>query len=79
MTREDFTWESEKQLTTEQLREILYQEIRMYHPELDSTSTPASYASTACEEVRSQFNALERGDEVGPLPARESSSWLTTL
>eukprot|EP01052_Picozoa_sp_SAG31_P014184 SAG31_NODE_872_length_11329_cov_3.968655_12_plen_237_part_00 len=70
MTRADFTWESEKQLTTEQLRDILFQEIQMYHPELDANGAGGSYASTACEEVRGQFSALERGD----LPTRTAMS-----
>ena len=45
----------------------LMQEISMYHPELGDASGGggrSSYVSTACEEVRGQFSALERGDTV---------------
>jgi hypothetical protein len=68
MTKADFSWESEKSLTKQQLREILYQEIAKYHPE--SAEQHARFAPTASNEVREQISALERGDK----PARATST-----
>jgi hypothetical protein len=68
MTKAEFEWESEKQLSAEDLREILYQEIAMHHPEL--ADAQGTYPSTACEDVRNQMDALRRGDSV----VRSSSS-----
>ena len=67
MTKADFSWESEKSLTKQQLREILYQEIAKYHPE---SGHHARFAPTASNEVREQISALERGDK----PARATST-----
>ncbi len=68
MTKADFSWESEKSLTKQQLREILYQEIAKYHPE--SAEQHARFAPTASNEVREQISALERGDK----PTRATST-----
>ena len=70
MTKADFSWESEKSLTKQQLREILYQEIAKYHPERESEEHHARFAPTASNEVREQISALERGDK----PARATST-----
>lgn len=67
MTKADFSWESEKSLTKQQLREILYQEIAKYHPE---SGQLARFAPTASNEVREQISALERGDK----PVRATST-----
>ena len=73
MTKADFSWESEKTLTKQHLREILYQEIAQYHPERESeerSGATTRFAPTASNEVREQISALERGDK----PSRASTS-----
>lgn len=76
MTKEDFKWESEKTLTKQHLRQILYDEIAMYHPEVEGGGAAgcgdggSRFAPTASNEVHDQFSALERGDN----PARGSTS-----
>jgi hypothetical protein len=70
MTKADFSWESEKTLTKANLRQILYDEIAMYHPEQVDGTSQSHFAPTASNEVREQFSALERGED----PARGSTS-----
>jgi len=67
MTKDDFCWETEKTLTKQALREILYKEIAMYHPQAEEGG---SFAPTAGNEVREQIVALERGDK----PVRAATS-----
>jgi hypothetical protein len=47
LSEDEFDWENDKSLSVQKLREILYEEIKCYHPEMSETS----YAPTSGGQV----------------------------
>jgi len=61
LAAQEFAWESDKSLSRERLREILFEEMALYHPEGDS----GGFESMAGQQVKEGFDALNRGDTLG--------------